>query len=294
MDTKGLLAEIRADLYKYEDSGAIDTPSVYRWVENALKRFGGTIAVNAEAVVKTRNKQAQLPDDFFDMLAAYRCEPFVCEIPEGKEAEKDLQYEFGYVERTERDFRWSSCTECCKEECERTIVEKLYIKGHEVRFHYHHPIELTFRRGNRRDCSADKYRDRFDDGLYNLTITGNILHSKFDGFIYIIYRATPVDGDGLPLIPETPLGYLEDYVETYVKMKIFENAAANAIVQGAGDMYKLYAQQEPVKFARAMKECKMMNLSLNDYKELAMENRENMLRYERMWPSAFDRYIKLI
>lgn len=81
MTIKGLLAEIKADLHKYDDSGAIDTSSVYRWAEIALKRFGGVIAVMSEAVVKTSNKQAVLPSDFFDMLDAYRCEPLVCEIP---------------------------------------------------------------------------------------------------------------------------------------------------------------------------------------------------------------------
>ena len=50
MTIKGLLAEIKADLHKYDDSGAIDTSSVYRWAEIALKRFGGVIAVMSEAV----------------------------------------------------------------------------------------------------------------------------------------------------------------------------------------------------------------------------------------------------
>ena len=40
MTIRGLLAEIKADLHKYDDSGAIDTSSVYRWAEIALKRFG--------------------------------------------------------------------------------------------------------------------------------------------------------------------------------------------------------------------------------------------------------------
>ena len=100
MTIKGLLAEIKADLHKYDDSGAIDTSSVYRWAEIALKRFGGVIAVMSEAVVKTSNKQAVLPSDFFDMLDAYRCEPLVCEIPGGDKAKADLQHEIGWVERT--------------------------------------------------------------------------------------------------------------------------------------------------------------------------------------------------
>ena len=212
MTIKGLLAEIKADLHKYDDSGAIDTSSVYRWAEIALKRFGGVIAVMSEAVVKTSNKQAVLPSDFFDMLDAYRCEPLVCEIPGGDKAKADLQHEIGWVERTERGFRWNSCTECCKEEFEKTITEKIYIGSHEVRFHYHHPVRLSIGRGLRRDCAADKYRDKYAWDNYDITISGNTMYTGFDGFIYIIYRATPKDDDGLPYIPETALGYLEDYV----------------------------------------------------------------------------------
>lgn len=146
----------------------------------------------------------------------------------------------------------------------------------------------------RRDCAADKYRDKYDWDNYDITISGNTMYTGFDGFIYIVYRATPKDEDGLPYIPETDLGYLEDYVETYIKMKIFENAAVNGLVQGAGEAYKLYAQQEPGKFARAMKELKMSMITLNDYRELAEDNRRRMLSYERMWPNTFDKYIKLV
>lgn len=294
MNIKGLLAEIKADLYKYDDSGVIDTSSVYRWAENALRRFGGVISVESEAIIKARNKQVELPVDFYDMLDAYRCDPLVCEIPGGEKAKADLQHEIGYIERTEREFRWNSCTECCTEEFEKTITEKIYIGGNEVRFHYQRPRKLFFGQGRRRDCAADKYREAFDDKDLDITIVGNKVYTKFDGFIYIIYRANQRDEDGLPLIPDTDLGYLEDYVETYIKMKIFENAAANGLIQGAADMYKLYAQQEPVKFSKAMKECKMSTITLDDYRELAKDNRERMMVYERMWPEAINKYIRLV
>lgn len=294
MTIKQLLAEIKADLHKYDDAGAIDTASVYRWAEFALKRFGGAIAVTAEAVVKTINMQADLPDDFFDLLDAYRVEPLVCEIPGGEEARADLQREIGFIERTERGFRWNSCTECCKEEFEKTITERIYIGGHEVRFHYDHPERLTFGRGIRRDCAANDYRDKYDWNRNDLSVVGDKLYSRFDGFIYIIYRAIPVDGDGLPYIPDSQLGYLEDYVETYIKMKIFENAAANNLIEGAGSVYQLYAQQEPSKFARAMREAKMSQFTLDDYRRAAESNRRMMLSYEYMWPAAVEKYIKFV
>ena len=294
MTIKQLLAEIKADLHKYDDAGAIDVASVYRWAEFALKRFGGTIAVTSEAVVKTRNGQADLPDDFFDLLDAYRCEPLMCEIPGGDKAKAELQHEIGFIERTERGFRWNSCTECCKEEFEKTITERIYIGGNEVRFHYDHPVRLSFGRGIRRDCAANDYRDRFDWKGNDLSVVGEKLYAGFDGFIYIIYRANPVDEEGLPYIPDTPLGYLADYVETYIKMKIFENAAANNLIPGAGEVYQLYASQEAGKFARAMRECKMSQFSLEDYRRVAEDNRRRMLSFERMWPEAINKFVKFV
>ena len=43
-----------------------------------------------------------------------------------------------------------------------------------------------------------------------------------------------------------------------------------------------------------MKELKMSMITLNDYRELAEDNRRRMLSYERMWPNAFDRHIRLV
>lgn len=294
MKVDELLSEIRADLHRYDDAGAIDEVSVYRWVEWALKRFGGVISVVAEAVIKATKGQADMPGDFFDLLDAYRVEPKVCEIPGGEKVKAELQHEIGFIERTERGFRWDSCTECCKEEFEKTITEKLYINTHEVRFHYDHPVRLDFGRGIRRDCAADDIRDRYDVKRKDLYVVGDKVYTRFDGFIYIIYRAIPKDDEGLPYIPETQLGYLQDYVENYVKMKIFENAAANGLIEGAAQLYQLYMQQDSGKFARAMREAKMSQFSLEDYVEIAKDNRREMMRYERMWPAAVKQFIKFV
>lgn len=294
MSVDDILSELRADLSKYDSAGLIDEISVYRWVEWALRRFGGAIAVTSEAVLPARNGSIDFPSDFFDLLAAYRVYPKVCEIPGGKAELAELQHEIGFIERTERGFRWNSCTECCKEEFEKTITQKIYINSHEVRFHYERPEILYFGRGIRRDCSADKYRDRFDSDKYDLSVVGDKAYCKFDGFVYIIYRATPKDENGLPYIPETQLGYLQDYVETYVKMKIYEKVAANGEMQGAADMYKLYFQQEPSKFARAMKEAKMSQFSLDDYREIAEDNRRERMRYEAMWPQKYLQFVKFV
>ncbi len=141
----------------------------------------------SEAVVKTSNKQAVLPSDFSTCLMPIGVSLLSVRFRAATRPRLTSNTD-RLGQRTERGFRWNSCTECCKEEFEKTITERIYIGSHEVRFHYHHPVRLSIGRGLRRDCAADKYRDKYDWDNYDITISGNTMYTGFDGFIYIIYR----------------------------------------------------------------------------------------------------------
>lgn len=65
MTIKGLLAEIKADLHKYDDSGAIDTSSVYRWAEIALKRFGGCYSGHVRGSCQDQQQTGGIAFRFF-------------------------------------------------------------------------------------------------------------------------------------------------------------------------------------------------------------------------------------
>lgn len=286
MKINELLTEIKVSMSSFEDMGLINDASVYRWAEMALRRFGGTIATPTEEMIEAKNKQAILPNDFFDLISAYRCDPSGIEVDGSTKYDKaELQHEFAWKERTERGFRWCSCDECCKEEFEKTVTERFYIKGHDVKFHYKNPVKLVQKGSFKRDNCLDKYRDQFEkDDITYVRIHGNKLYTMFDGYIYIKYRGLPFDEDNLPYIPDTPLGYLALFVETYIKKNIVFDAITNKNVPGATELYKVLSQEEMIYFVNAERECKMMHITPESFRNIQQSNRRRMQVYENMFP----------
>lgn len=289
MQVEEFLDELKLSLRAYDKRDLIDDSSIYRWVEIALKKFGGDIAVPKEIMVDIKRGEAALPGDYYDLIVAYRCDFAGYEVPEGEKVIPELQNTFAWKERTERSYRWCSCDECCKEEEEKTIIERFYINthdvNHEVRCHYRKPEPLRLSKPMLRDACLSKCRNKmFKDSPWEINITGGTLYANFDGPIYMQYRALPFDGKGEIYIPETSQGLLFDYVENFVKMRLFEEWTLNAEVQGAGDMFKFYLQQDLVKLKNAKTELKMERLTWDDFYKPLRRRKADFKKYEVMSP----------
>lgn len=298
MQIEEFLVELKASLRHYDKRDIIDDASIYRWIEIALKKFGGDITIPKDIVLDVKRKQAVMPGDYYDLILAYRCDFAGYEVPGGKEVIPELQNTFAWKERTERSYRWRSCEECCKEECEKTIVEKFYINTpkdtYEVRCHYRKPVPLKLAKPMMKDMCLTKQRNMFSqDSPFEINIINGSLFANFDGPVYIKYKALPFDGKGEIFIPDTPLGLLADYIENYVKMRLFEEWMYNGEVAGAGDMFKLYMQQDLIKLKNARAEVKSMNWTLSDYYKLLQRNRERYSVYEKMTP-MINNVVKII
>lgn len=298
MSIEEFITELKVSLRTFDKRDLIDEVSVYRWVELALKKFGGDISMPKDVVLDLKQKQAVMPGDYYDLILAYKCDFAGYEIPEGDKIIPELQNTLAWKERTERSYRWCSCDECCKDECERTIIEKFYInthdRDHEVRCYYNKPVKLKLSRPMLKDMCLAKYRNMYDqESPYEINIVNGTFYANFDGPVYIKYKALPFDGKGDIFIPDTPLGGLADYVDTYVRMKLFEEWMYNGEVQGAADMFKLYLQQEPIKFRTTRTELKMSNLRLEDLYEPLRRRKKEISKYEVMYPLV-DQVIKLI
>ena len=85
MKVEDFLIELKASLRSYDKRDMIDDASVYHWVETALKKFGGDIAMPKEAVIDVKRGQAVMPGDYFTLILAFRCDFAGYEVPEGKE-----------------------------------------------------------------------------------------------------------------------------------------------------------------------------------------------------------------
>lgn len=107
------------------------------------------------------------------------------------------------------------------------------------------------------------------------------------------YRSLPFDDDGNIFIPDTSQGLLVDYIENYVKMRLFEEWTLNNEVQGASEILKLYIQQDLIKFKNAKTELKMDNLTWDDFYKSLNRRKNDFRKYEVMSP-MIDNVVKLI
>ena len=296
MTVEELIVELKASFRVQEKRGLIDEVSIYRWVEIALKKFGGDLTMPKEVMLDVRKKRAKVPDDYYDLILAYRCDFAGYEIPECKSKEEEdkvipeLQNTFAWKERTERSYRWCSCDECCKEEEEKTIIEKFYIntheRKHEIRCHYRKPVPLKLSKPMLMDHCLSDCRNRFvKESPYEINIAGGELYANFDGPVYFKYRALPFDNKSEIVIPDTPLGGVADYVENYVKIRLTEEWMFNGEVAGAANMYKTYLELEPIKYRAVRTELKMNNLRLEDFYEPLRRRRDDLALYQIITPS---------
>lgn len=298
MTVEDFIIELKASLHSFEKRELIDEVSIYRWVEAAMKKFGGDIAVRKETVLDVKRGQAPLPGDYFDLILAFRCDFKGYDVPEGKEVIHELQNTIAWKERTERSYRWCSCDECCKEECEKVIVEKFYINTHdrsyEVKCYYDKPILLRLAKPMLKDMCLSKCRNKLvKDSPYEINIVNGVLYANFDGPIYMQYKSLPFNGKDEMYIPDTPQGLLLDYIENYVKMRLFEEWMYNGEVQNAADLYKLYLEQDLIKFKNAKTELKMSGMTLKGMYEPLRRRKAEFEIYTKAYP-VIDNILKFV
>ena len=102
MSIEEFITELKVSLRTFDKRDLIDEVSVYRWVELALKKFGGDISMPKDVVLDLKQKQAVMPGDYYDLILAYKCDFAGYEIPEGDKIIPELQNTFAWKERTER------------------------------------------------------------------------------------------------------------------------------------------------------------------------------------------------
>src|SRR5680860_652660 len=76
MTTDELIAEITSGGFaRYDESGLIDYLSLRTWIKAELKRFGSNITNLNEAVITIKDNQGKLPENFWNLNVALKCEP---------------------------------------------------------------------------------------------------------------------------------------------------------------------------------------------------------------------------
>lgn len=278
------LSEIKNDMSQYFESGLIDDASILRWVGQALKKFGATIMVYNEYVVEVSNGKGRLPDNFYSLKHAVKCDKDFIECT--PEDEKILVNSFFWTDVQLKQKDWNICTgECIKNRVEEfTIRHKTYIDGRSFNKYYKHPVELKLAPSFKKSLCDNECVNKFrSSSPYEINIIGNTLYTNFkEGDVYIKYKGLELDEDGLVIIPETPKGELETYLTYFVKRNIFEITMANGDDVNVANLFKYYLDAERMQLGLALTEAKFLGLTPQSLYKLRGRNQLERMKFERI------------
>lgn len=283
-----LIAEITTDFKQYDEVGLIDYRSLNRWIKGELKRFGNNIMVATDKTLIVENGRADLPEDFWKLTLAAKCDYAGYEVVEGKK-EHIIMSHFWHT-RTENTYIWNNRSEEYKHKDYQIIREKVSFEGGTLECYYVNPTILKLTKGMSKEVCHSSCKNLqaalTHSAKHEINILGNTIQTNFrEGSIYIQYFALPTDDTGDLIIPETQHGHLEKYLEYYCKTKILENLIGNEDdPQKRTDLGYFNAKANET-FALAMTEAKFSGLGHDWDVKLKNEMRRDTLKYERMFPN---------
>lgn len=278
------ISEIRSDLSQYFESGLIDEASVLKWVMQGLKKFGGTIMDYQETVVEIENSKGMLPENFFSLKLALKCDKGFIEC--SKETEPILVNSLFWTDVQIKQQSWDICTgDCLKNRVEEyTISEKTYINGEAFNKYYGNPVQLRLAPGFKKSiCDNECFNKYRGESPYEINIIGKTLYTNFkEGDVYVKFKGLELDEDNLVVIPDTDKGELETYLTYFVKRNIFEIAMANGDDTNVSNLFKYYLEAERMQLGLALTEAKFRGLTPRSMYRLRRRGQEERMKFERI------------
>lgn len=286
MTRKQLIAEILTDLRQYDESGLIDYRSLNMWIKNELKRFGANITVLTEKALEVQNGKTELPEDFWTLHLAVKCNQhgWEGEHHEERDLVQDSQW---YKQSTTTNYVWDNQSQSHKEESYKTVSEKVFYRDQIKKVHYTEPIVLRLTKGFKKEFCAPGCKNMQQklatSSPHEINILGNILQTNFkDGFIYMQYNALPTDETGDIYIPD--VRSLQEYLIYYAKRRILEALWMNDDDINLINKLQYIKGQEKEYLGLAMTQVKMEGLGNWD-KKLKRKMIAETNRFERMFPN---------
>lgn len=288
MTKREFIAELASDLRQYDESNLIDYRSVNQWIQTSLKRFGNNIMVTNDELLKIENGKVKLPENFWKLDLAVKCDPEGYSIESGDP--KYVVTSTAFKIRVEENNVWNNNIEGYNKKDFKQVVEKVIIDSNIVNFHYKNPTVLQLTKGmNRSNClnTCINLQKQFTHSSpWEINILNNFIQTNFTkGYIYIQYAGLPIDEEGELIIPETQHNHLKEYLMYHCKAKLMENLMGNGDEPNLINMYQLYAAKEREYFALAMTEAKFSGLSHDWDKKLKNKMRLTTLKYENLFPN---------
>jgi hypothetical protein len=295
MTRKQMIAEIQSTLRPYDDAGLLDYRLLNMWIKKALKEFGGNGMVGEELTIKVENGKAKLPDNFYSLALAIRCDLLGVYVEEEDKVHK--QTVNFYQETTEVSLDWDNTLgerPCVKGVDCKAIVEEVYFiqRGGGIKvpasLYYNNIRPLTLKRGwNKNNCDYDCPNLNLPQSDSEISIQGDYLQTNADftdGFIFMRYRGIPTDDEGDLIIGETDRDNLVEYVKYVSIRKSLQELLTKGDEPNIVQLYQLYRGLEDEAYLAAKNDLTNAGL-LNWRNAIKKNNRVYTRKFEVMIPN---------
>lgn len=280
-----LIAEIESSNFFKDNPHLIDKASIYRWVHLALKNFGLNIMQKKSKVVEIENFQGTLDFDFGKLALAAHCDRGNCVVHGTKDKLLDSYFysdkmKTNYIVESSVKEDSACATDTCKDS-ETRIIEKFYLHdtGCDVSLHYKNPCYVKLGRDVLNEiCTKDCVNQYVKDSPYSIQIRNQTIYANFkEGVLYIEYYALPTDENGLPIIPHSDRGKLEQFIEAHIKVKILADAQLSKDAQNIQGIFGYYVDEERTLKKEAKDDLSPM--SIKQIYEVINANKQRMNNY---------------
>jgi hypothetical protein len=216
-----LFSKIKREFKSFADVNLMDDSDFPQYISEVLNKLGVGTFKEEEAVLTVKNKKAELPKNFKQLYAAYKCGG--CEK---SFTGRHLQNKY----TLENDITCSilSRAKNCELHCEcpdkiiESVTVKQYVNEDCLTSNYKAVSLLKLSPNVKPYCSEDCINTPFTSSMDEITITNGQVFTNFsDGDIYMQYYAFPVDEEGIPEIPDVI--EIEKACEWYIKYQMILN-----------------------------------------------------------------------
>lgn len=287
MTLKQMMAEVANALKSYDESGLLDEIAIKNWIIECVKEFGGNIMVDSERVLEVKNSRAELPDNYWSMQLALKCEPYG--YIENKKKEPSPQSFVTYVERTEiGDYYNHLSNQPCEEDGDcKYITETLFFAPTNKWYttYYSSPQLLELERHSYRikcdkSCPNVGYRAKYK---ISVDPSEKYIQTNFSkGNIFLHYRGLPTDEYGELFIPVTSRDKLKNYILYNVIRRTLEMLWLSEDDKNVWNKIQYFKQLEDQHYLDAKIESISKGM-LGWKKKYIQKKRLQNLKYESMY-----------
>lgn len=292
---KQIVAEIKNKLKVYDQQGLLDEISINNWIKENMKEFGGNIMNEYQMILKVENGKAKLPDNFWSLKAAVKCEQEGY-VEAEEEKQKHVQRRISYLEWTEINdyYNWLEGKPCKEDEDTKYITETLFFETPNKAYTFYYKLPTLL------NLVPHVYEVRCDancpnircESEYDISIDEqhNYVSTNFnEGFIWLWYKGLPCDETGDLVIPNTDRDKLKNYIVYFSIVRTLQDLLLSEDDPNVYNKLQIFQPLMEDYYYDAKAESISKGL-LGWSKKLINNNRRNTNKYESMFRTLTPNY----